>query len=74
MLCMLNTVLQYAAKVSDLKNPFSESQTGDHKLDPSQPAAGGAAGPLQLLLHVLRVWQVWYLAFCNILKGEAPAC
>jgi hypothetical protein len=28
---------------------------------------------LQLLVHVLRVWQVWYLAFCNILKGKQRA-
>ncbi|WIA30736.1 hypothetical protein OEZ86_000803 [Tetradesmus obliquus] len=63
----------HAAKVSDLRSPSShDTSCQAAKEGAGHPASAmpGSAMPhkLQLLVHVVRVWQVWYLAFCNILK------
>jgi hypothetical protein len=66
--------VQHAAKVSDLKSPVGrETLHYELKEGAGQPAAG-VPHKLQLLLQVFRVWQVWYLACCNILKGKHAAC
>ncbi|KAF6242162.1 major facilitator superfamily domain-containing protein [Scenedesmus sp. NREL 46B-D3] len=62
----------HAAKVSSLARPASLELLCTHELKGGAPQpAAGLPHKLQLLVQVLRVWQVWYLACCNILKDIA---